>query len=139
MMTVLPAPYEKYVYCSDTENVYSTKTSKFTKIIASFNGKQQKCWNLTSTALRYHTVRLSIEDITKLLPNGTPYNTNNGGIEYMAMAFSKDGKQAPTIITNTIKELLDREVLTYVRSGYDVKLYTLVGSYKLIPESLIVE
>lgn len=139
MMTALPAPYERYVYCSDTENLYSTKTSKFTKLVASYNAKQQKCWTIVSSLSKYSGTRLSIEDIIKLLPNGTPYNTNNGGIEYMAMAFSKDGKQEPQFVTNTVKELLDRDVLKYVRHGYDVKLYTLVGTYKIIPESLIVE
>lgn len=137
MMTALPAPYERYVYCSDTESLFSTKTYKFTKLVPAYNARQQKCWNVSTS--KYNTVRIIIDDVIKMLPRGIPYNANNGGIEYMAIAYSKDGKQEPQIVTNTVKELLDRDVLKYVRHGYDVRLYTFVGTYKIIPESLIVE
>lgn len=134
MIVILPSPYDKYVFCDETQTLYSIKTKKVNKITSYISQTTKKLfWNVVTD--RYNTQPLHIDEILKFIEQGVcePYNDNSSEKRFIAI-IEKDSIQK--ILVNSSNELLNKEVLTYIKNGYTASLYEKLGDYKYVPESV---
>lgn len=137
MMLVLPSPYDKYVFCTETQTLYSIKTKKVNKITSYISqSTKRKYWNVTPS--KYGVCMLHLEEILKYISSNrcTIYENKSPDNRFIAILL-KDDKEV--ILTNSSNELLNIEVMTYLRQGFTASLYEKVGDYRLVPETIIVE
>lgn len=133
-MRILPAPYDKYVYDIDSNDLYSLKTKHFNRITKHINSVGQGYWSIIVDS-RYHQSTLSVASAIKLYEQGTEYKEPKNDSYMLKLVKNSEVKT----IFYSLMSKLNADAIFYIKQGYTVSLYNLSGELELIPEKVIVK